>query len=284
VQLTGSQFTYVAALLQREAAIVLAPGKEYLVESRLKPLSGKTGHDSVGALIQAAQTGNGAALALRKKIVEALTINETSWFRDRDPFAALVDVMVPTLLRDNPRRPIRVWSAASSSGQEAYSIAMQLDKRLPAGQSYEIFASDLSTEMVERTRAGRYNQLEINRGLAVGDLVQYFERVGTDWHVVERLRRKVTVAQVNLALPLPPMPQFDIVFLRNVLIYFAPETKRQVLDRISKVLRPGGWLQLGAAETTVGIDSDFERIPVGRTAVYRAPLTDRLAWREVTAC
>lgn len=285
MELTYQHFNYVAELMQKEAAIVLASGKEYLVESRLKPLATKGGYETVGEFITAAaKVRDNGSYMLRKQIVEALTINETSWFRDREPFAALTNLVIPTLLQSNVTRPIRVWSAASSSGQEPYSIAMQLDKALPPEHEYEVFASDISQEMVERTRRGTYNQLEINRGLPVGDLVEYFERIGTEWHVIDRIKQKVTVEQINLAHPFPLMVPFDVVFLRNVLIYFAPETKGQVLERIKKVLRPGGWLQLGAAETTVGIESDFERVPVGRTAIYRAPSIDLLPVKEVKAC
>jgi chemotaxis protein methyltransferase CheR len=282
VELTGQQFGYVSDLLRREAAIVLSPGKEYLVESRLRPLARQTGHPSIGELLTAAQSPSGTAI--RKRIIEALTINETSWFRDREPFAALTDVVLPEILKESAGRPIRVWSAASSSGQEPYSIAIQLDKALPPGRDYQILATDLSTEMVARASAGRYNQLEINRGLPAGDLVKYFQRAGADWQVSDKLRRKITFQQLNLSQPLPAMQPFDVVFLRNVLIYFSPETKRQILARIRKVLRPGGWLQLGAAETTVGIDAAFERVPVGRTAIYRAPSANRLPVKEVTAC
>jgi chemotaxis protein methyltransferase CheR len=284
VELTGQQFTYVTELLRREAAIVLSPGKEYLVESRLRPLARLTGHATITDLIATAQHSNGSSHTVRKRIVEALTINETSWFRDREPFAALVDVVLPQVLSESAVRPIRIWSAASSSGQEPYSIAIQLDKTLPPGRDYQILATDLSTEMVERSRAGRYNQLEINRGLPAGELVKYFQRAGTDWQVTDRLKRKITFQQLNLSQPLPAMQLFDVVFLRNVLIYFSPETKRQILDRVRKVLRPGGWLQLGAAETTVGIDSAFQRVPVGRTAIYRAPSANALPVKEVTAC
>jgi chemotaxis protein methyltransferase CheR len=284
VELTGQQFGYVADLLRREAAIVLSPGKEYLVESRLRPLARQTGHSCIGELISVAQGPNGTAAAVRKRIVESLTINETSWFRDREPFAALTEVVLPEVLKDAPGRPIRVWSAASSSGQEPYSIAIQLDKALPPGRDFQILATDLSTEMVARASAGLYNQLEINRGLPAPDLVRYFQRAGADWQVTDKLRRKITFQQLNLSLPLPAMQPFDVVFLRNVLIYFSPETKRQILARVRKVLRPGGWLQLGAAETTVGIDAAFERVPVGRTAIYRASSANRLPVKEVTAC
>jgi chemotaxis protein methyltransferase CheR len=284
VELTGQQFGYVADLLRREAAIVLSPGKEYLVESRLRPLAHQTGHANIGELLTAAQSPHGTAGGVRKRIVESLTINETSWFRDREPFAALTDVVLPEVLKDAPGRPIRVWSAASSSGQEPYSIAIQLDKALPPGRDFQILATDLSTEMVARAKAGVYNQLEINRGLPAPDLVRYFQRAGADWQVTDKLRRKITFQQLNLSLPLPAMQPFDVVFLRNVLIYFSPETKRQILARVRKVLRPGGWLQLGAAETTVGIDAAFERVPVGRTAIYRASSANRLPVKEVTAC
>ncbi|HEU5474240.1 MAG TPA: protein-glutamate O-methyltransferase CheR [Actinophytocola sp.] len=285
MELTFQHFNFVAELMQKEAAIVLASGKEYLVESRLKPLATKGGYETVGEFITAAaKVRENGSYALRKQIIEALTINETSWFRDREPFSALTNLVIPTLMQNITKRPIRVWSAASSSGQEPYSIAMQLDKALPPEQEYEVFATDISMEMVERTRRATYNQLEINRGLPVGDLVEYFERVGTDWHVIDRIKQRVTVEQLNLAHPFPLMVPFDVVYLRNVLIYFAPETKAQVLDRIRKVLRPGGWLQLGAAETTVGIESDFERVPVGRTAIYRAPAIDLLPVKEVKAC
>jgi chemotaxis protein methyltransferase CheR len=284
VDLTSQQFNYVVELLRREAAIVLSPGKEYLVESRLRPLIRQTGHKSITDLLNAAQSPNGLSQPIRKRIVEVLTINETSWFRDREPFSALVEVVLPEVLTESAVRPIRIWSAASSSGQEAYSIAIQLDKALPPGRDFQILATDLSTEMVARASAGKYNQLEVNRGLAAGDLVKYFHRTGADWVVSDKLKRKISFQQLNLALPLPVLQPFDVVFLRNVLIYFSPETKRQILSRIRKVLRPGGWLQLGAAESTVGIDAAFERVPVGRTAIYRAPSANRLPVNEVTAC
>lgn len=266
MNLTAQQFAFVADLVRREAAIVLAPGKEYLVESKLLSLAREAEQTSVAGLVHHVQTGGAK---WRKRIVEALTVNETSWFRDREPFTALVDVVLPDVLRTAKGRPIRVWSAACSTGQEPYSIAIQLEKSLPPGQRYEILASDLSTEMVERSRAGRYTHLEVNRGLPAQDLVRYLDRVGVDWQVNDRLRRNVTFRPINLATALPAMPQFDVVFVRNVLIYFDISAKREVLHRIREVLRPGGWLLLGAAETTVGIDTNFERVAVGKTALYR---------------
>jgi chemotaxis protein methyltransferase CheR len=284
VKLTAQEFAYVADLVNREAAIVLVPGKEYLVESRLIPLARRTGHCTLTGLIGVARTTTYAARELRQQIVESLTVNETSWFRDREPFMALTDVVLPAVLADSVARPLRIWSAACSSGQEPYSIAIQLEKSLPAGRGHEIVATDLSTDMIDRASRGVYNQLEVNRGLPAADLVQYFQRDGVGWHVNDRIRRHVSFRQLNLAAPLPPMAPFDVVFLRNVLIYFAPETKRLILGRIRRLLRPGGWLLLGAAESTVGIDPNYERVPVGRTAVYRAPTNDRNWSKEVKAC
>ncbi|RLK53630.1 chemotaxis protein methyltransferase CheR [Actinokineospora cianjurensis] len=280
MEMTPALFGFVADLVYREAGMVLRPGKEYLVESRLKPVAKATGHDTVGSLANALRTSNAA---LRTQVVEALTINETSWFRDREPFTALTDTILPDVLAKSTR-PVRIWSAACSSGQEPYSIAITLEKALPAGRGYQIMGSDLSEEMLRRSRAGRFNQLEVNRGLPATDLVTYFQRAGAEWEAVPRIRQNLSFQRVNLCAPLPPMPKFDVVFLRNVLIYFEPETKRAVLDRVRQVLNPGGWLLLGAAESTVGIDSVFERVPVGRTAIYRAPARDRQLVKEVTQC
>ncbi|GAA2695844.1 MULTISPECIES: protein-glutamate O-methyltransferase CheR [Actinosynnema] len=268
MELNAQQFAFVADLVKREAAIVLAPGKEYLVESRLLPLARKSGHADTASLVQAVQSGKSPDL--RQSLVEALTINETSWFRDQEPYLALKSVVLPAALESaGPARPLRFWSAACSSGQEPYSIAMKLEESLPPGRAYDITASDLSSEMVNRAQTGKYSQLEVNRGLPASLLVSHFDRAGLDWQVKPALRRNITFRRINLANPLPPMQPFDVIFLRNVLIYFDVETKRQILRRMRALMRPGGWLLLGSAETTMGIDSAFQRVPVGRTAVYR---------------
>jgi chemotaxis protein methyltransferase CheR len=203
-------------------------------------------------------------------IVDALTTNETSWFRDREPFAALTEAVLPELVaaRSATRR-LRVWSAACSSGQEPYSLAITLRQFLPAGWSYEIVATDISTEMIKRAEAGVFSQVEVNRGLPANALLHNFERDGAHWKVSPALRQNVTFQRLNLAAPLPPIGTFDLVFLRNVLIYFDVETKNDVLSRISKHLRPDGYLFLGAAETTIGVNDNYERTAVGRAAAYR---------------
>lgn len=270
MSLTAESFTFVADLVRRRSAIQLDAGKEYLVESRLLPLARAAAAADVDAYVRAVRASNHPTAL--QDVVEALTTNETSWLRDGQPFQALVDQVVPDVLATARAGavpgPLRIWSAACSSGQEPYSIAMTLADARP-GLDLRIVATDLSEQMVTRARAGRYNQLEINRGLPATMLVRYFTRSGADWEVVPALRDRITFQRHNL-LDAPPLGgPFDVVFLRNVLIYFDLATKRDILRRVQQVLRPGGYLFLGAAETTIGIDDSWERVPVGRGSVYR---------------
>jgi chemotaxis protein methyltransferase CheR len=268
MSLSQSDFNFVSQLVRREAAIVLAPGKEYLVEARLIPVARAVGSPSVGDFLADLQRRPNPLH--QRKIIDALTTNETSWFRDREPFLALTDVVLPELVKSRAtQRKVRFWSAASSSGQEAYSLAITLQEQLPPGWQYEIMGSDISTEMVARAEAGQYSQVEVNRGLPASQLVQYFERAGAHWRIAPVLRRNVSFKLMNLTAPLPPMPQFDVIFLRNVLIYFDVATKKAVLKNVARLLRPDGWLFLGAAETTIGIDDNYERVAAGRTSAYR---------------
>jgi chemotaxis protein methyltransferase CheR len=268
MSLAQSDFNFVAALVRREAAIVLAPGKEYLVEARLIPVARAVGAASVADFL--AELQRRPSKDHQRRIIDALTTNETSWYRDREPFAALTDVVLPELVKSrSSTRKVRLWSAASSSGQEAYSLAITLQEQLPSGWTYEIMGSDISTEMVKRAEAGEYSQVEVNRGLPATQLVQYFERVGAHWRIVPSLRRNVSFKLMNLTTPLPPMPPFDVIFLRNVLIYFDMATKKTVLRNVGRLLRPDGLLFLGAAETTIGIDDNYERVAAGRTSAYR---------------
>jgi chemotaxis protein methyltransferase CheR len=267
--LAASSFDYVRHLVHKESAIVLQPGKEYLVEARLLPVARSMGLPDVGKLVdtvRARPTPDATRL-----IVEALTTNETSWFRDGDPFTGLTSTVLPALLAARgPVEPLKIWSAACSSGQEPYTIAMLLEDALPnAASRVSITATDISREMVERTRAGRFTQLEVNRGLPAPMLIRHFARVGTEWEVAPALRRMVTTSECNLAAPLPRMGPFDVVYLRNVLIYFDLPTKQAILRRVRELMRPDGWLFLGAAETTLGVDDSWERVVLGRSSAYR---------------
>lgn len=266
--LTQAEFSFVSQLVRREASIVLAPGKEYLVEARLIPVARAVGAPGVTEFLADLQRRPDPSN--QRRIIDALTTNETSWFRDREPFAALTDVALPELVKSRASvRKVRLWSAASSSGQEAYSLAITLQENLPPGWNYEIMGTDISTEMIKRAEAAEYSQVEVNRGLPAAQLVQYFERSGAHWRITPALRRKVSFRLLNLTAPLPAMQPFDVIFLRNVLIYFDVAVKRTVLQNVARLLRPDGWLFLGAAETTIGIDDNYERVAAGRTSAYR---------------
>jgi chemotaxis protein methyltransferase CheR len=179
--------------------------------------------------------------------------------------------VLPSLLAARgPNERLQIWSAACSSGQEPYTIAMLLEDALPSAASrVAITATDISREMVERTRAGRFSQLEVNRGLPAPMLVRHFARAGAEWEVAAGLRRMITASECNLAAPLPRMGPFDVVYLRNVLIYFDLSTKQSILRRVRELMRPDGWLFLGAAETTLGVDDSWERVVIGRSSAYR---------------
>ncbi|MGY2083422.1 CheR family methyltransferase [Blastococcus sp. SYSU DS0539] len=269
MSLTATSFDWVRDLVRKESAIVLQPGKEYLVEARLLPIARQMGLTDVSRLVETVRVRPDADHT--RRIVEALTTNETSWFRDGDPFTALTSTVLPALLpARGANERLQIWSAACSSGQEPYTIAMLLDDALPdAASRVSITATDLSREMVQRTRAGRFSQLEVNRGLPAPMLVRHFSRAGTEWEVSATLRRMVHATECNLAAPLPRMGPFDVVYLRNVLIYFDLPTKQSILRRVRDLMRPDGWLFLGAAETTLGVDDSWERVVVGRSSAYR---------------
>jgi chemotaxis protein methyltransferase CheR len=267
--LTASRFDWVRQLVHRESAIVLAPGKEYLVEARLLPLARRMGLSDVDSFVDSVRSRPRPDDT--RSIVEALTTNETSWFRDGDPFTALTSTVLPSLLSARgPAERLQIWSAACSSGQEAYTVAMLLEDAMPnASSRVSITATDISREMVERTRAGRFSQLEVNRGLPAAMLVRHFQRAGSEWEVAPNLRHMVTARECNLAAPLPRMGPFDVVYLRNVLIYFDLPTKQAILRRVRELMRPDGWLFLGAAETTLGVDDSWSRVVLGRSSAYR---------------
>jgi chemotaxis protein methyltransferase CheR len=265
--LATETFTWVADLVRTRSAIQLEKGKEYLVESRLMPLARAAGLADVDAYVRGVRSaGSPAAMTA---VVEALTTNETSWFRDSQPFLALQKSVVPEVLKKRPAGvPLKLWSAACSSGQEPYSIAMQLED-LVLQRRLSILGTDLNQQMVDKASAGIYHQIEVNRGLPAPMLVKHFTRAGAHWQVADRLRSSITFKRHNLLDPAPVGGPFDIVMLRNVLIYFDPPTKRRVLSHIASALRPDGYLFLGAAETTIGIDDRWDRISHERGSVYR---------------
>lgn len=268
--LSSTDFAYVRELVHRDSAIVVEASKAYLVESRLTPVARRHGFTSLAELVACLRQGG--ANGVRSEVVEAMTTNETSFFRDAAPFKALEHKIIPELLqRRAAERTLTLWSAACSSGQEPYSIALLLRERFPqlATWNVRIIASDLSAEMLGRAAAGRYSQLEVNRGLPASMLVRHFRRDGAEWQLADEVRQMVEFRALNLVTPWPFVPPVDVLFLRNVLIYFDLETKRAVLQRVRRILRPGGSLFLGGTETTMNIDPAFERVDLGHSTCYR---------------
>jgi len=268
MSLAAAAFDDVRALVCGEAGIVLENGKEYLVESRLGPVAKRHGFASIDALVAGLRR---ADPALRRSVVEALTTNETTFFRDVEPFEALRQHVIPRLIEARrDRRTLRIWYGASSTGQEPYSLVMLLLDQFPelAGWDVTHFATDINLDVLARARTGRYNQIEMNRGLPAKYLVRYFEKVGLEWQVKSEVRDRVRFEPLNLIKPWPALATFDIVMLRNVMIYFDVDAKRQILARLHRHLQPDGYLFLGGAETTMGLHDAFQRLPYERAGCY----------------
>lgn len=270
MSIAAADFEFISALVRREAAIVLETGKEYLVESRLAPVAREAGLATTADLVGALRLPT--AVALQRKVIEAMTTHETSFFRDASPFEALQKDVIPAVMGTRAReRKIRIWCAAASSGQEPYTIAMNLLQNFPALATWDvrIIATDISRPILEKARSGRYTQLEVNRGLPAPYLLKYFERAGMEWQINAAVRKLVQFDEMNLLRPWHGLADVDIVFMRNVLIYFDVETRREILARVRRVMRPDGFLFMGSAETTMNIDSAFNRVQSGKASFYR---------------
>lgn len=268
--ISPATFDYFRQLVQRRSAIVLEPGKEYLVESRLTGLARTNGFPSVDDL--ARQLIRTPFDSLHRRVVEEMTTNETSFFRDIHPFDALKRHVVPELLGSRAAdRRLNIWCAASSTGQEPYSIALILREAFPQLLHWRvnILATDISTQVLARARSGRYSQLEINRGLPAPMMVRWFTKDGTEWVLKEEIRNMVEFRELNLAERWVGLPHFDIIFMRNVLIYFDVQMKKDILGKIRQVLRPDGHFFLGNAETTMALDDNFERSQLDKAVSYR---------------
>ncbi|ACF00347.1 protein-glutamate O-methyltransferase CheR [Rhodopseudomonas palustris] len=252
-------YDFLRKLLKDRSGLDLSADKQYLVESRLLPLARRLSLGGIGDLVQKMK-GMGAE-SLISDVVEAMTTNETFFFRDKVPFDHLREEMLPALLQARAaRRSLRIWCAASSTGQEPYSIAMTLKELGPAvaGWRFEIIATDLSPQVLEKSKSGLFSQFEVQRGLPIQLLVKYFKQAGEVWELSPEIRAMVQHRQLNLLHDFSSLGTFDIVFCRNVLIYFDQTTKVGILERIAKRLEPDGYLTLGAAETVVGLTDAFK--------------------------
>ncbi len=256
--MTPFDYDFLRGLLKQRSGLDLSADKQYLVESRLVPLARKAGLPGIAELVQ--KMKGGGAEALTTVVVEAMTTNETFFFRDKIPFDHLRDTILPMLQQSRAgRKSLRIWSAACSTGQEPYSIAMLLKEKAQAlsGWRIEIVATDLSQEVLEKSRSGIYSQFEVQRGLPIQLLVKYFAQVGELWQLNSEIRGMVQHRQLNLLQDFAHLGKFDVIFCRNVLIYFDQETKISIFDRMAKVMEADGMLMLGAAESVVGITDAF---------------------------
>jgi len=259
---TPPEYDYLRRLLKERSGLVLSADKQYLVESRLLPLARRTGLAGLSGLVQTLKGPNAEALTV--EVVEAMTTNESFFFRDKIPFEQFRQVMMPALLAARAaQKRIRIWCAAAATGQEPYSLAMALKElgREAAGWRIDIVATDLSTEVLEKAKAGIYSQFEVQRGLPIALLIKYFSKIGDTWQIAPELRAMVQYRPLNLLADFAHLGVFDVVFCRNVLIYFDQPTKVGVLDRIARITARDGYLALGAAETVVGLTDSFAPIP-----------------------
>jgi chemotaxis protein methyltransferase CheR len=266
---TPLDYEYLRKLLKERSGLDLSADKHYLVESRLVPLARRVGLPGILELVQKMK-GAGAD-ALTADVVEAMTTNETFFFRDKIPFDHMRETILPALTKARAnRRTLRIWSAASSTGQEPYSIAMLLREagQALAGWRVEIVATDLAQSVLEKSKAGMFSQFEVQRGLPIQMLVKYFTQVGELWQLNADIRGMIQHRQLNLLQDFSHLGMFDVIFCRNVLIYFDQDTKAAIFERLAKQLEPDGMLMLGAAESVVGITDAFKPYP-DRRGLYQ---------------
>ncbi|MGE0289712.1 MAG: protein-glutamate O-methyltransferase CheR [Bradyrhizobium sp.] len=266
--MTPPDYEYLRKLLKDQSGLDLSADKQYLIESRLVPLSRKAGLAGIPELVQKMKTGSPSLVA---QVVEAMTTNETFFFRDKMPFDHFRQSIMPEVLKARAsRKSIRIWCAAGSTGQEPYSLAMCLKEMEPqlAGFKVDIIATDLSQEVLEKSKAGLYSQFEVQRGLPIQMLVKYFKQNGEFWQINPELRAMVQHRKLNLLHDFSQLGTFDVIFCRNVLIYFDQDTKINIFSRLRKAMEADGFLVLGAAETVVGLTDVFKPYPDKR-GLYR---------------
>lgn len=268
--MTPLDYEYLQKLLKDRSGLLLSADKQYLIESRLLPLARKSGLSGISELVQKLK---GGSEALTVEVVEAMTTNETFFFRDKVPFENVKETVLPQLLKARAnRRSLRIWCAAASTGQEPYSLAMLLKEALPPGWRAEIVATDLSLEVLEKAKSGMYTQFEVQRGLPIQLLVQHFKQVGDVWQLNPDIRAMVRFQQTNLLHDFSQFGVFDIIFCRNVLIYFDQATKIDIFNRLQRVTEPDGYLFLGAAETVIGLTDAYRAAPELRGVYMPNPM------------
>ncbi len=262
--MTPTEYEYLRKFLRDHSGLDLSADKQYLIESRLLPLARKANLSGIGELVQKLQGGSSALVT---SVVEAMTTNETFFFRDKVPFDHFRETIMPEVIKARAgRRSVRIWCAAGSTGQEPYSLAMSLKEMGAAltGWRVEIIATDLSQEVLEKAKAGVYSQFEVQRGLPIQMLMKYFKQTGETWQINPELRAMIQHRQLNLLHDFAQLGTFDVIFCRNVLIYFDQDTKINIFNRLARQIEGDGFLVLGAAETVVGLTDTFRPIPERR--------------------
>jgi chemotaxis protein methyltransferase CheR len=269
-KLTADNLGFLCRTIYNESGIVLDESKVYLIEARLLPLAREAGESTLDGLCNLIRAAGGRPLQTR--VVEALTTNETLFFRDIKPFEGLQKFVIPELMMQRAAaRKLCFWCAACSTGQEPYSLAMMWREMNIPGWQIDILATDLADSVLERARSGRFQQLEVNRGLPAKYLVKYFHRDGMTWEIQPEIRKMIRWQKFNLKDSMAAIPACDVVFCRNVLIYFDLQTKRGILAKIRRVLRPEGYLILGSSETTLNVDDTYVRKHHGPAIFYQNP-------------
>jgi chemotaxis protein methyltransferase CheR len=268
-ELHAENYQFLQRHVYAETGIVLEEDKHYLFECRLVPIVRRLGLATINdlcSLLQGSKAGD-----VSRQVVEAMTTNETYFFRDPGQYDAIRTILLPRLIKErSDTRRLRFWSAASSTGQEAYSLAMLLIQAGLGDWDIQILGTDFSSQVVERARSGKYLQIEVNRGLPAALLVKHFRRIDSDWQLSDVVRRMVTFDTIDLRKPMRVLGSFDLVFCRNVMIYFDLETRKKILQELHGTLFRGGWLFLGGVETAFGLDKWFDRLGVGNSIAYVA--------------
>jgi chemotaxis protein methyltransferase CheR len=268
IPLTADSFGFLQQYVRTHSGIVLENDKQYLCEARLAPVIQKFGLQSINELV--AMVRQNPADAIRQQIVEAMTTHETFFFRDITQYDALRKTILPALIKERqPNRSLSVWSAASSAGQEIYSLLILLLEAGLGDWRLDLLGTDVSHQILEKARQAKYMQLEVNRGLPAAYLIKYMVREGIEWRLRDEVRRRVRFQWCDLRASLATLGPFDIVFCRNVLIYFDVETKKLILEQIRRRLKPGGYLLLGGAETVLGLSDGFDRAVIDQAVLYR---------------
>ncbi|MCX2725426.1 CheR family methyltransferase [Roseibium salinum] len=271
--MTPSEFEFLKTFLKTRSGLVLSNDKQYLVESRLLPVARSSKLETLSAVIQTLKRGTNRVL--ETEVIEAMTTNESFFFRDKTPFDHFKDTMLPSLLESRAnRKQLKIWCAAASTGQEPYSLGICLQEmaaKMP-GWRTRILGTDLSQEVLEKAKAGLYSQFEVQRGLPIQMLLKYFEQKGDMWQISAGLRAMVEWKKLNLLESFSHLGEFDIIFCRNVLIYFDQQTKTEILGRLAKSVPDDGYLVLGAAETVVGLTDAFKPMP-GKRGLFQKKQT-----------